>query len=62
MVLGAPAYYRRFGFVPRPGFGLTSPWSGLGDPWQALLLTPAGRDGPAAAAGEVLFPAPWGQV
>jgi len=62
VVLGAPAFYRRFGFVPARRFGLTSPWSGLGDPWQALPLTPAGPDGPAVRPGEVLFPTPWGQV
>ena len=60
VVLGAPAFYRRFGFVPARRFGLTSPWSGLGDPWQALLLNPG--DPAPVRPGEIVFPAPWGQV
>jgi putative acetyltransferase len=71
VVLGSPAYYRRFGFFPASRLGLTSPWSGLGDPWQALLLpavpdgsTAEGGDGraPVPPAGEVVFPAPWSFV
>ena len=62
VVLGSPAYYRRFGFEPAARFELTSPWSGLGDPWQALVLPPAvGAAGPVPS-GEVTFPPPWAQV
>ena len=62
VVLGAPAFYRRFGFGPATGLGLTSPWSGLGEPWQALVLPPSTSErGPPPPRGEVLFPAPWSQ-
>ncbi|MDO3705588.1 N-acetyltransferase [Micromonospora sp. C28SCA-DRY-2] len=62
VVLGAPAYYRRFGFVRGDRMGLTSPWSGLGEPWQALVLPPStSGDGPPPT-GEVLFPAAWSRV
>ncbi|ASW57275.1 GNAT family N-acetyltransferase [Plantactinospora sp. KBS50] len=70
VVLGSPAYYRRFGFFPAARLGLTSPWSGLGDPWQALLLpavagpasaaptaSPAAGDGPVPPAGNAAAPA-----
>lgn len=62
VVLGAPAFYRRFGFVAAARLGLTSPWSGLGDPWQALVLPPETSGTPVAPTGEVVFPAPWSQV
>ncbi|MFI5487806.1 GNAT family N-acetyltransferase [Micromonospora echinaurantiaca] len=62
VVLGAPAYYRRFGFARGDRMGLTSPWSGLGEPWQALVLPPStSGDGPPPT-GEVLFPAAWSRV
>jgi putative acetyltransferase len=62
VVLGDPAFYRRFGFGPADRMGLTSPWSGLGGPWQALVLPPStSGDGPIPR-GEVLFPPPWSQV
>ncbi|MET7468952.1 GNAT family N-acetyltransferase [Micromonospora sp. NPDC005686] len=62
VVLGDPAYYRRFGFGPAARLGLTSPWSGLGEPWQALVLPPSASDEPPPPAGEVVFPAPWSRV
>lgn len=49
LVLGDPAYYRRFGFGPASPYGITSPWSGLGDAWQMLALTGV----------EAHYPAPW---
>ncbi|MEV4640266.1 N-acetyltransferase [Actinoplanes sp. NPDC049548] len=49
LVLGDPAYYRRFGFVPATPYGITSPWSGLGDAWQMLAL----------AGTEAHYPGPW---
>ena len=49
LVLGDPAYYRRFGFVPAGPYGISSPWSGLGDAWQMLSLREA----------EAHYPAPW---
>lgn len=62
VVLGAPAYYRRFGFVRGDRMGLTSPWSGLGEPWQALVLPPATSGAAPPPRGEVLFPAAWSRV
>ncbi|WP_433394475.1 GNAT family N-acetyltransferase [Micromonospora sp. KLBMP9576] len=62
VVLGAPAYYHRFGFGRADRMGLTSPWSGLGEPWQALVLPPATSGEGAPPRGEVLFPPPWSKV
>ncbi|MGR6322799.1 N-acetyltransferase [Micromonospora soli] len=62
VVLGDPAFYRRFGFGPADRQGLTSPWSGLGEPWQALVLPPVTSDEAPPAAGEVIFPPPWSKV
>ncbi|MET7966061.1 N-acetyltransferase [Micromonospora sp. NPDC005305] len=62
VVLGDPAYYRRFGFGRADRLGLTSPWSGLGEPWQALLLPPSTSDEPPPPTGEVVFPPPWSKV
>lgn len=62
VVLGDPAYYRRFGFGRADRIGLTSPWSGLGEPWQALPL-PSARSGTGSPPrGEVIFPPPWSKV
>ncbi|MEV0805459.1 N-acetyltransferase [Micromonospora sp. NPDC050200] len=62
VVLGDPAYYRRFGFTRADRMGLTGPWSGLGEPWQALTL-PASTSGEGPPPrGEVFFPAPWSRV
>ncbi len=62
VVLGDPAYYRRFGFGPADRLGLTSPWSGLGEPWQALVLPPSASEEPPPPSGEVVFPPPWSRV
>lgn len=72
VVLGDPAYYRRFGFAPATRYALTSPWSGLGAPWQALVLPPSVSDAAfgdatvtgdgAVPSGEVNYPLPWSQV
>lgn len=62
VVLGAPGWYRRFGFRPAIEFGLTSAWSGLGDPWQALAL-PSDVDPPdSLPTGEVRYPDPWSRL
>ncbi len=61
VVLGDPAFYRRFGFGRADRMGLTSPWSGLGEPWQALVLPPSNSDEPPPP-GEVIFPSPWSKV
>lgn len=62
VVLGDPAFYRRFGFGRADRMGLTSPWSGLGEPWQALVLPPSTTDEAPPPGGEVLFPPPWAKV
>ena len=62
VVLGNPAFYRRFGFEPAARFALTSPWSGLGDPWQALVLPPAVSGAEPPPSGDVSFPHAWAQV
>ncbi|RLP90525.1 N-acetyltransferase [Micromonospora sp. BL4] len=62
VVLGDPAFYRRFGFGPASELGLTSPWAGLGEPWQALVLPPSTSEEGPPPSGEVLFPVPWSQV
>jgi putative acetyltransferase len=62
VVLGAPAFYRRFGFEPAARFALTSPWSGLGDPWQALVLPAAVSNAEPPPQGEVNYPPAWAQV
>lgn len=49
LVLGDPAYYRRFGFVPAAPYGITSEWSSAGDAWQVLALRPI----------QARYPAPW---
>lgn len=41
-VLGDPAYYRRFGWQPASDWGLRCIWSGVGDAFMALPLTPDG--------------------
>lgn len=38
VVLGDPAYYRRFGFRPAADMGLTCPWPGTEAAFQALIL------------------------
>jgi putative acetyltransferase len=44
VVLGEPAYYRRFGFRPAAALGLTCPWPQAGEAFQALVLaSPAPR-------------------
>jgi putative acetyltransferase len=40
VVLGEPAYYRRFGFRPAAAFGLRSAYDEAGDAFQAVELTP----------------------
>jgi putative acetyltransferase len=53
VVLGDPAYYGRFGFVPGAAHGITGPWSSFGDAWQVLPL----RD--PVEPGETRYPRPW---
>ena len=55
-VLGDPAYYRRFGFVPdfkvTPPYPIPKEWIGA---WQSLGLNPAA----AAPIGKLRLPEPW---
>jgi len=53
IVLGDPAYYRRFGFVPGASHGITGAWSSFGEAWQ--VLPPSTGTPP----GEARYPAPW---
>ena len=53
-VLGDPAYYGRFGFVPTavvPPYGLPDAWA---EAWRALPLVPQ-----AVEAGTLIVPEPW---
>jgi putative acetyltransferase len=52
LVLGDPAYYRRFGFVAAAPYGISSEWSSAGDAWQMLALR----------AVEARYPAAWRAV
>jgi putative acetyltransferase len=62
VVLGNPSYYRRFGFRPAAQLGLTSAWSGLGDPWQALVMPADTSGAPPVPRGEVHYPPAWAAV
>lgn len=62
VLLGNPSYYRRFGFRPAAELGLASPWSGLGDPWQALVLPDTTSGAAPPPRGEVRYPAAWAAV
>jgi putative acetyltransferase len=53
VLLGDPAYYRRFGFRPAAEFGITGAYMSFREAWQAL--PPPGGTKP----GEVLFPHHW---
>ena len=53
VVLGNPAYYRRFGFAPGAEYGITGAYMSFGEAWQ--VLPPVAGTKP----GEVLYPAPW---
>ncbi|MCL4800260.1 MAG: N-acetyltransferase [Burkholderiales bacterium] len=45
VVLGDPAYYRRFGFVPGTRYGLANEY-GAGDPFMVIALAPDGLPRP----------------
>ncbi|WP_107850520.1 GNAT family N-acetyltransferase [Oceanimonas marisflavi] len=45
VVLGNPAYYRRFGFRPAREIGLTCPYPDAGDAFMALALKPPAPTG-----------------
>ena len=56
VVLGDPAYYGRFGFVPGAVHGITGEWSSFGAAWQ--VLPPAGGTKP----GEARYPDAWTEL
>ena len=56
VVLGDPAFYSRFGFVPGLPRGITGAWSSIGDPWQ--VLPPAAGTPP----GEAVYPDAWNDL
>ena len=53
IVLGHPAYYPRFGFVPASRFGITPPWPGIPDDAFLVLPLPGYTD---ACRGVVVYP------
>ncbi|POM22598.1 hypothetical protein BTM25_55480 [Actinomadura rubteroloni] len=55
VLLGHPAYYPRFGFVPASRYGITAGFDVPDDALMALAL----RDGPVPA-GRIRYPAPFG--
>lgn len=59
VVLGEPAYYRRFGFEPALPLGLRSPWDDAGEAWMIRL--PEGEDR-RRWAGTVRYPPPFEEV
>ena len=54
VVLGEPAYYRRFGFKPAASHDLHCRWPGTQDAFQLFTLS---DDALTHASGEVVFPA-----
>ncbi|MGY1856106.1 GNAT family N-acetyltransferase [Modestobacter sp. SYSU DS0290] len=56
VLLGAPAYYRRFGFRPAAELGVTAPDPHWGEHFQARLL------GPATPPGTFRYAAPFDRL
>lgn len=52
VVVGDPAYYPRFGFVPAAGFGLACPFPAAAEAFMAIALA---RDAYKEAAGTVVY-------
>lgn len=55
VVLGHPAFYRRFGFSPALAEPIASPFGG-GEAWMALELVPGSLDG---VKGQIVYPPPF---
>jgi putative acetyltransferase len=53
IVIGHPAYYPRFGFVPASRFGVRCQWPGIPDEAVMLVVLDAGRG--ASLAGEARY-------
>lgn len=58
VLVGHPTYYPRFGFSAELAQSIRSPYSGAGEAWMALELTP----GALAGGGETRFPAAFALV
>lgn len=56
LVLGHPAYYARFGFVPASRFGIRAPFEVPDEVMMALVLD----DTVPIPAGTIAYPAPFG--
>ncbi|MFI1281755.1 GNAT family N-acetyltransferase [Streptomyces sp. NPDC020858] len=56
LVLGHPAYYPRFGFVPASRFGIRAPFDVPDEAMMALVLD----DSVPVPAGTIAYPAPFG--
>jgi putative acetyltransferase len=56
VLVGAPRWYRRFGFEPAEPLGISGPWPSAGDAW--MVWFPAGADR-SAWRGRVRYPAPF---
>lgn len=60
VVVGSPALYARFGFVPAADLGISGPYEGAGDAFQARLRP--GIEPEEAPAGTVIYPAMFDEV
>jgi putative acetyltransferase len=56
VVVGDPAYYRRFGFLPASRFGITGPYPVPDEVFQALPLPAAGGAERDVPRGRVSYP------
>jgi putative acetyltransferase len=57
IVVGHPAYYPRFGFLPATARGIRAPFAVRDEAFMALELRPGAL---AGVSGEVVYPAPFG--
>jgi len=53
VVIGDPAYYQRFGFLPAAPFGLSHDFDGI--PQEFLMVLSTGEDGDQVPAGSVWY-------
>ncbi len=56
-VLGAPAFYGRFGFFPAADHGVHGPYDDAGEAFQVRA-----RDGAEVISGRLIYPAPFASV
>jgi putative acetyltransferase len=57
VVVGAPAFYRRFGFVPAADHGLSGPYDAAGEAFAVRV-----RSGNQPRAGTLIYPAAFANV